>query len=139
MAYDDNNVFARIIRGELPSHKVLEDEMTLAIMDITPVSRGHTLVMPKARARNILDIDDGTLSTLITRVRRVAVAAQKAMKSEGVTIRQFSEPAAGQTVFHMHFHVIPRWDGVPMRPEGGAAEKKETLAEQAALIRAALQ
>lgn len=139
MSYDDNNVFARIIRGELPSHKVYEDDATLAFLDLTPASRGHTLVLPKARARNILDIDDAALSALIVQVRRIAIAVRKAMNAEGVTIRQFNEPAAGQTVFHLHFHVIPRWDGVPIRPEGGVSEKKETLAEQAALIRAALQ
>ena len=140
MAYDDNNVFARIIRGELPCHKVLEDETTLAFLDVSPGGRGHTLVLPKARARNIFDIDDAALAALVVRVRRVARAVHRAFGSDGVSIQQFNEEAEGQSVFHLHFHVVPRWEGIPLRISAArTAERPEALAEQAALIRAALQ
>jgi len=134
--YDPNNIFARILRGELPCHKVYEDEHVLAIMDIMPRGDGHTLVLPKAPARNILDIEDAVLANLMKGVQKVARAAKAAFDADGLTIQQFSESAGGQVVFHIHVHVIPRWDGVRLRPHTGEMAPNATLAEQAAKIRA---
>ena len=114
-AYDEQNVFARILRGELPSSKVYEDGDVLVIMDVMPQAKGHTLVIPKAPSRNILDIRPDDLRKTILAVQRVARAVQKAFDAPGVLVMQFNEPAAGQTVFHTHFHVIPRFDGVPLK------------------------
>lgn len=134
--YDPNNIFARILRGELPCHKVYEDEHVLAIMDIMPRGDGHTLVLPKAPARNILDIDPDVLGNLMKGVQRVARAAKAAFNADGLTIQQFSESAGGQVVFHIHVHVIPRWDGVRLRPHTGEMAPNAELAAQAAKIRA---
>jgi len=134
--YDPNNIFARILRGELPCHKVYEDEHVLAIMDIMPRGDGHTLVLPKAPARNILDIEAAVLANLMKGVQKVARAAKAAFDADGLTIQQFSESAGGQVVFHIHVHVIPRWDGVRLRPHTGEMAPNATLAEQAAKIRA---
>lgn len=136
--YDDGNIFARILRGELPSHEVWQDDVAFAFMDIMPETPGHVLVLPKAPSRNLLDADPGTLSALIARVQRVARAVKEALGCDGVTIRQFNEPAGGQTVFHLHFHILPRWDGVPLKKHEGAPERPEVLAEQAAKIRRAI-
>jgi histidine triad (HIT) family protein len=137
-AYDPQNIFARILRGEIPAEKVHEDEHSLAFMDIMPRADGHTLVIPKAPARTLLDIEPATLGLLIQRVQVVARAARVAMGADGITLQQFNESAGGQVVFHLHFHVIPRHEGVPMRPHGGAMAPREVLAEHAARIRAAL-
>ncbi len=139
MSYDPNNIFAKILRGELPCHKVHEDEHTLALMDIMPRGDGHTLVIPKNPARNLLDVAEADLSKTILAVQRIARAAKAAMNADGVTIQQFNETAGGQVVFHLHFHIIPRWDGVPLRPHTGDMAPNDRLAEQAARIRAALQ
>ena len=136
--YDDNNLFARILRGEIPCHEVWQDKVALAFMDINPMSPGHVLVLPKARARNILDADEAVLSDLILRVRQIARAVKSAFGSDGVTIQQFNEAAGGQSVFHLHFHVIPRWDGVSLKAHAGDREKPEVLAENAAKIRRAI-
>jgi histidine triad (HIT) family protein len=119
-AYDDTNVFAKILRRELPCHKVFEDEACLAFMDIMPQTDGHTLVIPKTPARNLFDIDPAVLGPLMARVKTIAVAAKTALGADGVTISQFNESAAGQTVFHYHVHIMPRWTGVPLRPHTGA-------------------
>ncbi|HEX5599492.1 MAG TPA: HIT family protein, partial [Hyphomicrobiaceae bacterium] len=116
MTYDNNNVFAKILRGELPAHKVYEDEHTLAFMDIMPRTKGHTLVIPKTPARNILDATPEQLAACMATVQRVARAVMKAFDAPGVTIQQFNESAGGQVVFHLHFHVLPRWEGVPLAP-----------------------
>ncbi len=137
-AYDPNNIFAKILRGELPCHKVYEDETTLAFMDIMPRSDGHTLVIPKTPARNILDIAPAILSDLIVKTQRVAIAAKTAMKADGLTLQQFTESAGGQVVFHIHIHVLPRWEGVALRPHTGQMAPNELLAEHAAAIKAAL-
>jgi len=137
-AYDPNNIFARILRGELPCHKVYEDEHVLAIMDIMPRGDGHTLVLPKAPARNILDIQPDDLVTLMRGVQHVARAVKTAFAADGLTIQQFSESAGGQVVFHLHVHVIPRWDGVKLRPHTGEMAGNDLLAAHAARIRAAL-
>ncbi len=135
--YDDQNVFARILRGEIPSHKVYEDSRTLAFMDIMPRADGHVLVIPKSPSRNLLDIDPDTLQYLMTVVQKVARAAKAAFQADGVTLSQFSESAAGQVVFHTHFHIIPRHEGVEMRPPGQMGDQ-EAIAEHARRIAAAL-
>ena len=138
MAYDDSNVFAKILRGELPSHKIYEDAETFAFMDIMPRGDGHCLVIPKTPSRNILDADPQSLATLIASVQKVSRAVVKAFSADGVTVQQFNEPAGGQIVFHLHFHVIPRFDGVALRPHSGEMEKPDILAANAGKIKAAL-
>jgi histidine triad (HIT) family protein len=137
MTYDSNNVFAKILRGELPSEKVYEDENTLAFMDIMPRADGHVLVIPKRGARNILDASAADLQAAVVTVQKVARAVKDGLEADGVTIQQFNEQAGGQVVFHLHFHVLPRWEGVALRPPGTMASA-ETLAQHAARIRAAL-
>ena len=138
MAYDSNNVFARILRGELPAHKVYEDTETLAFMDIMPRSQGHTLVIPKMPVRNMLDAGEAELAACMKTVQRVALAAMKAFGAEGFTLVQANEAAGGQEVFHMHFHILPRWDGKPLGPPASQMEKPEMLAADAERIRQAL-
>ncbi|WP_426230192.1 HIT family protein [Pararhizobium sp. DWP3-4] len=137
-AYDSNNIFAKILRGEIPAHKVYEDDNVLAFMDVMPQAQGHVLVVPKAASRNILDADPATLSALIATVQTVAIATQEAFDADGVTIMQFNEAPAGQSVFHLHFHVIPRHEGVPLRPHSGKMEDGTVLAANAERIRDAL-
>ena len=138
MAYDDSNVFAKILRGELPAHKVYEDADTLAFMDIMPRCEGHALVVPKTPARNVLDASPAQLAACLATVQRIAHAQLKAFGAQGITIQQFNEPAGGQVVFHLHFHVIPRWDGVRLGPHTGQMEKPEALAAAARKLTAAL-
>jgi histidine triad (HIT) family protein len=138
MAYDSNNVFAKILRGELPAHKVYEDADTIAIMDIMPRTEGHTLVLPKTPARNLLDATPEQLAACMRTLQKVAKAVVKAFNAGGVTIQQFNETAGGQVVFHLHFHVLPRWEGVKLGPPGGPMEKPEALAANAEKIRGAL-
>jgi histidine triad (HIT) family protein len=137
MAYDEQNVFAKILRGELPCHKVYEDEATLAFMDIMPRGEGHTLVIPKAPARNILDAEPQALADTMKTVQKVARAVKKAFNADGVTVQQFNEAAGGQVVFHLHVHVIPRFEGVAMKPPGTMGDP-QTLARNAEKVRAAL-
>ncbi len=137
-AYDTNNIFAKILRGEIPAHKVYEDDSVLAFMDVMPQAEGHVLVVPKASSRNILDADPATLGALIAAVQRVAIAAEDAFEADGVTIMQFNEAPAGQSVFHLHFHVIPRKEGVPLRPHSGKMEDGAVLAANAEKIKNAL-
>ena len=137
-AYDDTNIFAKILRGEIPSHKVYEDDHTLAFMDVMPQANGHTLVIPKAPSRNILDADPETLSRLMPVVQKIAVAAMDAFEADGVTVIQFNEPAAGQSVYHLHFHVIPRMEGSALRPHSGSMEDQAVLAANAEKLKAAL-
>lgn len=137
-AYDPNNIFGKILRGEIPANKVYEDSDALAIMDVMPQGEGHTLVIPKVPSRGLLDADPIVLQRLIVVVQRVARAVKAAFEADGVTIFQFNEPAGGQTVFHLHFHVVPRREGVPLkRHEGGMADQA-VLADHAQRIRAAL-
>lgn len=135
-AYDDSNIFAKILRGEIPCHKVYEDDSTFAFMDIMPRTDGHTLVIPKTPARNLFDIAPQALSDLIIKTQRIAIAARDAMQADGLTLQQFSEPAGGQVVFHIHFHILPRFEGVALRPHTGEMGKPDLLAEHAARIRA---
>lgn len=138
MSYDDNNVFAKILRGEIPSFKVFENAETFAFMDVMPQSSGHTLVIPKSKAENFFDIDTKSLSSLMTATQIVAGAVQRALKPDGVRIMQFNGPAAGQTVFHIHFHIIPCYEGVPLKPHTRDFADKTLLAAQAEKIKAAL-
>jgi len=139
MTYDDNNVFAKILRGELPCHKVYETEHVLAFMDIMPRGAGHVLVVPKAKARNIFDAKPDDLAELAKAVQIVARATKEAFAADGLTIQQFNESAGGQVVFHLHVHVIPRFEGVPLKPHTGQMEANDVLAEHAERIRAALK
>ena len=137
-AYDPDNIFAKILRGEFPSYKVYEDDKALAFLDIMPRAPGHTLVLPKAPARNILDVDPPDLAHVIAVAQRIAKAAMKAFDAQGVTIQQFNEPAGGQVVFHLHVHIVPRKAGVALKPPASEREKPEVLAEHAKRLAAAL-
>jgi histidine triad (HIT) family protein len=136
-AYDDQNVFAKILRGEMPCSKVYEDDETLAFMDIMPRGDGHCLVIPKAPSRNLLDISPDALAALMRTVQKIARAAVKAFDADGATIQQFNEPAGGQVVFHTHVHVLPRFEGVDLRPPGKMGDMS-VIGEHAERIRAAL-
>lgn len=138
-AYDPANVFAKILRGELPSHTVYEDAETLAIMDIMPRADGHVLVIPKAACRNVFDAPPDALKAVALTTQTLARAVKSAFDADGVTIQQFNEAAGGQVVFHLHVHVMPRHDGVALRPHTGAMEKPEVLAAHAEKIRLALK
>lgn len=136
--YDPNNVFAKILSGELPSHKVYEDARVLAFMDVMPRADGHVLVIPKKPSRNILDAAPEELGYVIGVVQTVAKAVKRAMKADGLTVQQFNEEAGGQVVFHLHFHIVPRHAGQSLRPQTGEFEKPEILAANAEKIRAEL-
>jgi histidine triad (HIT) family protein len=137
--YDQDNLFAKILRGELPAAKVYEDEAALAFLDLFPQSKGHTLVLPKAPARNLFDVDPAALQALIVRVQKVARGVREALQPDGVTIMQFNGQVSGQSVFHLHFHIVPRWEGLAVRGHGqaGMADKEE-LAALATKIAAAI-
>ncbi len=137
VAYDNDNIFAKILRGELPSEMVYEDDHTVAIMDIMPRADGHTLVLPKAPSRNILDIDPEDYAHVARTVKLVAGAVMRAFSADGVTIQQFSEQAGGQIVFHTHVHVLPRHNGEPLKPHTGHMADSAVIAEHAQMIRAA--
>ena len=137
--YDPNNVFAKILRGELPAHKVYEDEQAFAFLDIMPRAPGHTLVIPKAPARTILDIAPDDLAYLVQVTQRVARAAMTVFSADGLTVQQFNEPAGGQIVFHLHIHVIPRKIGVALKPPASFKEEPAVLSDQALKLAAALQ
>jgi len=138
-AYDPNNPFAKILRGEFPSYKVYEDEHTLAFLDIMPRCVGHTLVIPKAQARNILDISPEDFAHVARVAQEIARAAMTAFDADGVTIQQFSEPASGQVVFHLHMHVRPRHEGVGLLPPASRKEDGKVLEANAAKLAAALK
>ncbi len=137
-AYDNNNIFAKILRGELPCHKVHEDEHTLSFLDIMPRSPGHTLVIPKAPARNILDIKPDDLAHVVRVAQKIAIAGKKAFQADGITLQQFSETAGGQVVFHLHMHVMPRIDGVALLPAASRKEDIKVLEDHATRLIAAL-
>ena len=138
-AYDANNVFAKIIRGEMPSYKVYENDKVIAFLDIMPRAPGHTLVLPKAPARNILDIAPDDLVAVALAAQKVAKAVVKVFGADGVTVQQFNEGAGGQVVFHLHLHVIPRKNGVPMKPPASEKEKPDVLSDHALKLSAALK
>lgn len=137
-SYDDSNIFAKILRGEAPCVKVFEDEQVLAFMDIFPQSHGHFLVVPKAMSRNLLELDDAALQAAILRVKRLAKAARKALDPDGIVVTQFNGAPAGQTVFHTHFHIIPRWDAEPLGRHGGGQADMDELKDLAEQIAGAL-
>ncbi len=139
MPYDPNNIFAKILRGELPCHKVYEDDRALAFLDIMPRAPGHTLVLPKAPARNILDVAPDDLAHVMKVAQRIAKVGMQVFEAEGVTVQQFNEPAGGQVVFHLHVHVIPRKDGVALKPPASVKEAPDVLQAQAAELAAALR
>jgi histidine triad (HIT) family protein len=135
--YDNDNIFAKILRGEIPSERVYEDDNTLAFMDIMPRADGHVLVIPKTPARNMLDATPEQLAACLKTVQTISHAMQKAFGADGITLQQFNEAAGGQEVFHLHYHVLPRLEGVKLRPPGVMA-KPEVLKAHADKIRAAL-
>jgi histidine triad (HIT) family protein len=137
-SYDPNNVFAKILRGEMPCHKVYEDEGAFAFLDIMPRVPGHTLVIPRAPARNILDIAPDDLAHVVKVAQKIARAGMKVFDADGITLQQFSEPAGGQVVFHLHVHVMPRKNGVALKPPASFKEDPAVLAEQAGQLAAAI-
>ena len=137
MIYDNENIFAKILRKELPSEIVFEDKDTLVIMDIMPRTEGHMLVIPKAACRNILDIANDHLNACILMVQKVSKVAMKAFEADGITVQQFNEAAGGQEVFHLHFHVLPRKIGSPLRPHDGKMADPEILKANANKMRSA--
>ncbi|WP_422679849.1 HIT family protein [Chelatococcus albus] len=137
-AYDPNNIFAKILRGEIPSHKIYEDARTLAFLDIMPRSPGHTLVVPKVEATNLLDIALDDLTYLMSVVRKLAPEIVATLGAEGFMLQQFNGAGAGQTVFHLHMHIVPRWASLPLKPHAGQMEDPQVLAETAEKLRAAL-
>jgi histidine triad (HIT) family protein len=138
MTYDENNIFARILRNELPAHRVYENDHVLSFMDIMPRGLGHALVIPKAACRNIFDVQPDDLCALAKAVQHVAKASRIAFQADGVTVQQFNESAGGQVVFHLHVHIIPRFEGQPLRPPLAQMENPDVLAENAGKLRAAL-
>ena len=138
-AYDPNNIFAKILRGEFPCYKVYEDAHVLAFLDIMPRSPGHTLVLPKAPARNILDIEVEDFLQVARATHKIAAAAKAAFKADGITVQQFNEAAGGQVVFHLHVHVMPRHDGIALLPPASRKEDANVLAGNAAKLIAALK
>jgi histidine triad (HIT) family protein len=138
MTYDPSNIFGRILRGELPAHKVYEDETALVMMDLFPQSRGHTLVVPKAASRNLLDADPSALAAVIPLVQKVAKAVKTVTGADGIRVAQFNEAPAGQTVFHLHFHIVPAYEGVPLAIHAAGKAEDTELAALARDIAAAL-
>jgi histidine triad (HIT) family protein len=138
-SYDPNNIFAKILRGELPCYKVYEDDKVFAFLDIMPRAPGHTLVLPKAPARNLLDVGADDLAAVARAAQKIAQAAMKVFSADGITIQQFNESAGGQVVFHLHMHVIPRKSGVAMKPPASEKEKPDVLAGHAQKLAAALK
>lgn len=136
--YDDQNVFAKILRGEIPCFEVFRDDRSLAFLDIMPRSPGHTLVIPRAPARGILDIADDDLAAVARAAKRIAIAAMKAFRAEGIILQQFSEPASGQVVLHLHMHVMPVRSGIELLPAQTRKEDMAVLADHAKRMIAAL-
>lgn len=136
--YDPDNIFGKILRGDIPCHKIFENDDVLAFMDVMPQSKGHALVIPKTGSRNLLDADPNVLATTIAQVQTIARAVKKALNADGLRIVQFNEEPAGQTVFHLHFHIIPVYEGVALTPHTGEMADNDELAEHAKLIAAAL-
>ncbi len=138
MAYDTNNIFAKILRGEIPCVKVYEDAKTMAFMDVMPESDGHVLVIPREPAVNVLDLSADGMAAMMATTQKIARAVDKALAPDGILLKQYNGAAAGQSVFHIHFHIVPRWDGVPMAPHGKVMVQAATLEPIAAKIRSAL-
>ena len=139
MAYDESNVFAKVLRGEIPCHKLYEDEDTLAFLDIMPRSEGHALVITKEKAPDLFDVSPQALAKLMAVVRKLAPQIRDAVGADGVLIQQFNGAAAGQTVYHLHVHIVPRKEGEPLKPHAGTMEDQAKLADTAEKIRKALK
>ncbi len=139
MGYDPNNIFARILKGEIPAFRVYEDEHTLAFMDVMPQAEGHTLVVPKAPAENLFDLDPAMAAAVMRSTQTVAAAVKQAFAADGIMLMQFNGPAAGQTVFHFHLHIVPRYADRPLRQHGREAAPAAVLEEHARRVREALQ
>jgi len=139
VAYDPNNIFAKILRGEIPAHKVWEDDATIAILDVMPQSDGHTLVIPKAPAENLFELDPAMAAAVMRTGQRVALAVRRAFQPDGITLMQFNGAEAGQTVFHFHLHVVPRYAGQALRSHGRSFAEPAVLEEHAARLAAALK
>ena len=139
MAYDENNVFAKVLRGEIPCHKIYEDDDTLAFLDIMPRTEGHALVVTKEKARDLFDVSSKALAKLMAVVQKLAPKIKDAMGAEGLLVQQFNGTAAGQTVFHLHVHIIPRKEGEALKPHAGRMEDQAKLAATAEKIRKALE
>jgi histidine triad (HIT) family protein len=138
--YEDSNIFARILRGEIPKALIAEDAQTMAIMDAFPQSRGHCLVLPKhSRARNLLEADPQTLAQVFAMVRRIARAVRSALQPDGIVVTQFNGAAAGQTIFHLHVHIIPRWADVPLGRHAAGMADPADLAALATQIAASVE
>jgi histidine triad (HIT) family protein len=138
MPYDPNNIFAKILASQIPCVKVYEDDKTLAFMDVMPEAEGHVLVVPKEPAEDILDLSAEGLSAMMATVQKVAKAVDKALSPGGILLKQYNRAPAGQSVFHIHFHIVPRWEGVPMAPHGKVMVEAARLEPIAAKIRSAL-
>ena len=138
MAYDKDNIFAKILRGEIPCVRVYEDARSLAFMDVMPEADGHVLVVPKEGAENILDLSAEGLTAMMATVQKVARAVDKALAPDGILLKQYNRPAAGQSVFHVHFHIVPRWEGMTLAPHGKVMVEAARLEPIAAKIRSAL-
>ena len=139
MAAYDHNIVAKILRGEIPCFKVYEDDQAFAFLDIMPRAPGHTLVIPKAPARNFLDVPPDDLAHVIKVAQKIAQVSMKVFNADGMTLQQFNEASGGQVVFHLHFHIIPRHDGVAMKPPASIKEDMAVLADQAAKLSAAMK
>ncbi|VAW23308.1 Bis(5'-nucleosyl)-tetraphosphatase (asymmetrical) [hydrothermal vent metagenome] len=135
-SYERDNIFAKILRREIPAIEIFDDHHCMAIMDVFPQSKGHALIIPKVASRNILDADPVQLALVIPYVQRLAIASKKALKADGIKVAQFNESAAGQTVFHLHWHIIPVYEGVELTPHAGGMADAGELAAMAQLIRA---
>ena len=133
-----NNIFAKILHGEIPSVKVYEDARTLAFMDVMPEADGHVLVIPKEGAQDILDLSADGLVAMMATVQKIAKAVDKALSPDGILLKQYNRAAAGQSVFHVHFHIVPRWEGVPLAPHGKVMVEAAKLEPIAVKIRGAL-
>ena len=138
MAYDKNNIFAKILGGEIPTVKVYEDAKTLAFMDVMPEADGHVLVVPKEPAENVLDLSADGMAAMMATVQKVAKAVDKALRPDGILLKQYNRAAAGQSVFHVHFHIVPRWEDMPLAPHGKVMVEAARLEPIAAKIRSAL-
>ena len=138
MSYDDNNVFAKILRGDIPCEKIFENEHILSFMDIMPQVNGHCLVVPKSPSIGLLDADPAIFFPLFSAVQHIGNAAKLAFNADGITVMQFNGAAAGQTVFHLHVHILPRLAGIPLKPHTGQMEDIEIIKENAHLMREAL-
>lgn len=127
MAYDEDNIFAKILRGEIPAYKIYEDDETFAFLDVMPQTKGHALVISKSPSENLMTASATSLQSMILTVQKIATAGMEAFQADGITIQQFNHAAGGQTVFHTHFHILPRFDGLSLKPHTGGMEDADIL------------